>query len=99
MKMTDYSYLRTLPGALLTDEPMKDHTSFRIGGPAEAFFSPYNEDSLKSAIAFAKANGLPFRVLGNGSNLLVSDEGVQGLVLSLTEGLISLVPMENGEIY
>ena len=90
MTMTDFAYLTSLEGTLLCEEPMKDHTSFRIGGPAEAFFVPKTEEALVSALSFAKANAIPFRILGNGSNLLVADEGVRGLVVCLAGGLTSL---------
>ena len=56
-------------------------TTWRIGGPAEVLATPADREDLKIALAWAAANELPWRLLGNGSNLLVRDEGVRGLVL------------------
>lgn len=64
------------PGAALA--PL---TTWRIGGPAELLAEPLDLDDLRIALAWAKDGGLPWRVLGNGSNLLVRDDGVRGLVL------------------
>ena len=54
---------------------MKNHTSFKIGGPADLFVYINNENSLKIIIKELNTNGMPFFIIGNGSNLLVSDEG------------------------
>lgn len=56
-------------------------TTWRIGGPAEVLATPADREDLRIALAWAAANGIPWRMLGNGSNLLVRDEGVRGLVL------------------
>lgn len=76
------SRLREAVGdALLTDEPLRHHTTFRIGGPADWFVSATTPDTLVAALAAAHALGLPVFLLGGGSNLLVSDEGFRGLVV------------------
>lgn len=64
-------------------EPMSRHTTFRIGGPADLLARPLDLDDLTEGLAFAKAKGLPVKVIGNGSNLLVSDRGIPGLVIRL----------------
>ena len=64
------------------DEPMSAHTTFRIGGLAEAFVMP-SEEELPEVIAFARCEGIPVTILGNGSNVLVADEGVSGIVISI----------------
>lgn len=64
-------------------EPMSRHTSFRLGGPARYFETAEDEEALKGAIRFAKEQGLPYFLLGNGSNLLVSDKGYDGVVIRL----------------
>ncbi|MBR5922961.1 MAG: UDP-N-acetylmuramate dehydrogenase [Clostridia bacterium] len=69
--------------AFLTDEPMKKHTTFKIGGNADIFVSPENEDELIFAVSAARAKGLHFCIIGNGSDLLVSDGGVEGAVICL----------------
>ncbi len=65
------------------NEPMKKHTSFRIGGPADLFVSPENVGELKAAYDIAKSCDIPVTVVGNGSNLLVSDKGIEGMVICL----------------
>lgn len=63
-------------------EPMKKHTTFHIGGAAEYFLEITDETSLKEVIGICKKNGLSVFVLGNGSNILVGDGGIDGVVLS-----------------
>ena len=67
-------------------EPMSSHTTFRIGGPAAAYVCPSGETELKTVLSFCRREKLPFFILGNGSNLLVSDEGFKGAVISMSEG-------------
>ena len=71
-------------------EPMSSHTTFRIGGPAAAYVCPSGETELKTVLSFCRREKLPFFILGNGSNLLVSDAGYEGVVISTTEGLTRL---------
>ncbi len=61
---------------------MSSHTSFKIGGAAEYFVEPSSAEELGCVIIAAKENGIPVTVIGNGSNLLVSDDGIRGIVLS-----------------
>lgn len=63
-------------------EPMKRHTTFRIGGPAQIFAAPRTEDQLIRSIKLCRERGIPWYVIGNGSNLLVDDQGVRGVILS-----------------
>lgn len=65
------------------NEPMKRHTTFRIGGPADYFLMPSSEKELKGIIEICKSEGLPYFILGNGSNLLVSDKGYRGVIVQL----------------
>lgn len=65
------------------NEPMKKHTTFKIGGCADIFCEPKNADELKKLIDFFKSNSIPHTVIGNGSNLLVSDKGVRGAVIKI----------------
>ena len=71
-------YLR---GKLFVSELMCNHTSFRIGGPADLFFQPADLKDLQQALAIARQNNIPYFVLGGGNNLLVSDEGIRGIVV------------------
>jgi UDP-N-acetylmuramate dehydrogenase len=66
---------------LRTDEPMRLHTTFRIGGPADFFHEARTPDDLVAALRAAHGLGLPVFLLGGGSNLLVADDGVRGLVI------------------
>lgn len=70
---------------LLINEPMSRHTTFRTGGPACLFLRPENQDQLKKVMDFVRRLGTDYFVLGNGSNLLVSDEGYDGVVVSLSK--------------
>ncbi len=63
------------------NEPMHKHTSFQIGGPADVFVSPADYEQLKTTVTIIKEWGVPYFVLGNGSNLLVSDKGFRGVIL------------------
>jgi len=65
------------------DEPMKAHTTFQIGGPADFFASPASPEELGALIDFFFENAVPVSILGGGSNLLVSDRGIRGAVVSL----------------
>lgn len=68
-----------------TNEPMNKHTSFRVGGPARVFLTIRSEEILSKTLAFIKIKSFPYFVLGNGSNLLVSDSGYDGVIIYLGE--------------
>ena len=68
---------------IVKDEPMSRHTTFRCGGPAALFLRPGSEDELVRVVSLLKDKGHPYMLLGNGSNLLVSDKGYEGVVISL----------------
>lgn len=65
------------------NEPMSKHTTFKIGGPAEFFIRPDSAERLCGLVAFLKAENIPYTVIGKGSNLLVSDDGIKGAVICL----------------
>ncbi|MCR5580885.1 MAG: UDP-N-acetylmuramate dehydrogenase [Pseudobutyrivibrio sp.] len=67
---------------IYVDEPMKAHTTFRIGGVADVYVEP-DYDDIVPMISFLGKSDAPFMVIGNGSNLLVSDDGIEGVVISL----------------
>lgn len=64
-------------------EPMNRHTTFRIGGPADYFLLPSTAEEVKKILEICKEKELPYFILGNGSNLLVSDEGYCGVIIQL----------------
>lgn len=68
---------------VLVDEPMKKHTTFRVGGNADYFVMPQNETEVKDVVALCKKNSMPYYILGNGSNLLVGDKGYRGVIIQI----------------
>ncbi|HHV71895.1 MAG TPA: UDP-N-acetylmuramate dehydrogenase [Clostridia bacterium] len=74
-----------LPDTLLYNELMSKHTTFKIGGPADLLFLPRKLDELVDMIKLCKAEKIPYEIIGKGSNLLVRDKGVRGVVIKLSE--------------
>lgn len=68
---------------VLTDEPMSNHTTFRIGGAADYFLLPTEGTQIKGIFEICREEGIPCFILGNGSNLLVSDKGYRGAVIRM----------------
>lgn len=75
---------------LLFDEPMKNHTSFKVGGNADLLFLPKDLDEISKCINILKENNVPYFVMGNGSNLLVKDNGFKGVIIKLSKYLSSI---------
>lgn len=71
---------------VLWDEPMKNHTSFKIGGPAAALCAPKDRQQLRELVGFVQREGVDSWYIGNGSNLLVSDAGLNGVAILLDSG-------------
>lgn len=71
---------------VLRNEPMSRHTTFRVGGPAEAFVQPRTTEELRGALRVCREEREPYCVIGNGSNLLVADGGISGAVIALAGG-------------
>lgn len=80
------------------DEPMKNHTSFKIGGPADVFISPRTIEEVRSAVGICRKNKIPFYIMGNGSNLLVKDKGFRGVIIQIYKNL-SEVKIEENEVW
>ncbi len=70
----------------LINEPLRNHTTFKTGGPADVVYLPKNADEVRRIIAYAWETGTPFYVMGRGSNLLVSDKGFRGIIVKLADG-------------
>ncbi|RNB90867.1 UDP-N-acetylmuramate dehydrogenase [Brevibacillus nitrificans] len=70
-----------------TNEPLANHTTWRIGGPADLLIQPKDKDSLQAAFQIIHRHEIPWSVIGRGSNLLVRDRGIRGAVLKVAEGL------------
>ena len=84
--------LRSILGdeSVRLDEPMSEHTTFKIDGPAQIFATPQTADTLKVAVETCRAFGAPFFILGCGSDLLVSDDGYEGVIICLADGLADI---------
>jgi UDP-N-acetylmuramate dehydrogenase len=74
------------PGGVRRNEPLARHVTFRIGGPADILLIPRTLTHLAAAVAFLYEHGLPFVMLGRGSNVLIADRGVRGIVLKTGRG-------------
>lgn len=68
---------------VLCDEPMSKHTTFRVGGPADYFVMPRNIEEVQNVVVLCRQYDMPYYVLGNGSNLLVSDKGYRGVIVQI----------------
>jgi len=77
------NWWRNLKGRIRLAEPLKDHTYFKIGGPAKFFIEPQDPNDLKLLLSLVKRYNFPIFVIGRGSNLLISDKGINGVVLRL----------------
>ena len=69
------------------EEPMKQHVTMRVGGPADLFLRVPTEEALRKVLLCCREEGLPYYLVGRGSNLLVSDRGIEGVVLHLVDDL------------
>jgi len=76
--------IQSIEGTILFDERMKNHTSFRIGGPADALIIPKNEIDLKNLLSIIYKNGIALTVIGNGTKLLVGDLGINGITVKVS---------------
>ena len=69
--------------SILINEPMSRHTTFRVGGPADFFVTPKAKEEVRDVIRICKEAGMPYYIIGNGSNLLVSDAGYRGVIVQI----------------
>lgn len=84
------------PGQVCLMQDMRPFTTMRAGGRADALVEITSVDSLRALLLFLSEQGIPHAVLGNGSNLLVADEGYHGVVLHIGAGLSSIIAQEDG---
>lgn len=87
--------LKILPGRVRAGEPMKKHTSWRIGGLADVFVEPSSREELRLAVSYSNERSIPLTVIGAGTNILVSDEGIRGVVVKVGSGLDRICLEEN----
>ena len=83
---------------VLFDEPMKKHTTFRIGGPADYFVTPESKEEIQAIVELCKKEEIPYSVIGNGSNLLVGDKGYRGVILQIFKKM-NQIRVEENKIY
>ncbi len=82
--------LDLIKGKTIFDAPMKQYTSIRVGGKADVLLFPKDIDELKKIVKKSRKMGIPYYILGNGTNLIVTDEGIRGWVISLNQGFKSM---------
>lgn len=79
--------LRLLRGRAIFDAPMREHTSLRVGGPADCLAGPATIEELKELLHYLRQEKLPYTIIGRGTNLLVRDGGIRGVTIRFGEGL------------
>lgn len=77
-------------GSIRINEAMRNHTTWKIGGKADLFLDPSDKEDIRQAVEFARERSIPFTVIGNGSNLLIKDGGIRGLVIKIGRGMAKL---------
>lgn len=100
MKTIDYKttfhFLRD--DQIRLDEPMKAHTTFRAGGPADCLVTPDTIEEISHIVSICKNEQIPYFIMGNGSNLLVSDKGYRGLVIQIFKNM-SRIQVQGDQLY
>lgn len=89
MNHTFYQKLKNIVSQeyIMTDEPMKNHTTFRVGGPADYFVMPQEAGEIREVAALCRREEIPYYIVGNGSNLLVSDQGYRGVIVQICRSM------------
>lgn len=82
----------------LEHEPLRAHTTFRIGGPARYYLVPENEEEIREALDFAREKGYSFYIIGKGSNILFCDEGYDGVIIEIGRGFDQILCREDGTV-
>lgn len=85
---------KLIKGDVYLNEPMSKHTYFRIGGPVDCFVIPQDLQDIIITIKFSQERNIPLYIMGNGSNILVQDEGIRGIVLKISNALNYINKME-----
>lgn len=100
MKDLFYDELKNIlePGQIRIKEPMSQHTSLHIGGEADYMVLPSNAEQIRQVILLCKENNMPYYVMGNGSNLLVSDSGYRGLIIKLSDQFAKITINDDGVV-
>lgn len=98
--MNLYSELCAIAGGenVLRDEPMSAHTTFRIGGPADYFVTPGTPEEIAAVTKLCQSGGIPYYIIGNGSNLLVGDKGFRGVIIQVYKNR-NAIRVEGNEVH
>lgn len=81
---------------ILEQEPLAKHTTFRIGGPADYYLVPEKQEEIIIAKKYAQKKGLPYYILGRGSNILCSDDGYRGVIIEIGKGMEKIEFLSDG---
>lgn len=84
------------PNIVLLDEPLARHTSFKIGGPADALAIPGSQEDLVALLNYCHRQGLPVVIIGNGTNLLVRDKGIRAVVIKIASAMSTVCLFDQG---
>ena len=97
MNQSFYDKLSNIIGkdSILPDEPMSRHTTFRVGGPADFFVTPKTKEEVRDVIHTCKEEKMPYYIIGNGSNLLVSDKGYRGVIIQIYKEMNEVTVEDN----
>lgn len=87
------------PRQVLLDEPMSRHTTFRVGGPADIMVMPRSIAEIEAVIQWCGEKAVPYYIIGNGSNLLVGDDGIRGVVIQFGNSFSGIEVGEDGTIW
>ena len=87
-----------IKGEIFLNELLSKHTSFRIGGPADAWVYPKDISDIKNTLMFCNSYNIPVTTIGKGTNVLISDKGIRGVVLNLEHGLCGIMIKEESII-
>lgn len=87
--MIDKEAFKAVCKNVVFDEPMRCHTTFKIGGAADIFAMPESEDEVRGIAELCRKSGIPYMIMGNGSNMLVSDKGIRGAVIQIGKNMSS----------
>ena len=98
MTVTEIDNIKKIVGEdyVLTDVPMSEHTTFKVGGPADVMCMPQSKEQITELLKFFHENGTDFFFMGNGSNLLVSDEGFRGVIVKLLDDFSKIKLAQKG---
>lgn len=89
---------KIIPNSIMLNEPMKKYTSFKIGGNADIYIKVGTKEQLKQIIEMVKKEDIPLTIIGNGTNVLVKDEGIRGIVLKPDFNNIQINKVNNDRV-